>query len=62
MSGVHAWRIVNGQLAAGGYARGRRTRGLRLANARDFRHGAAVNQVQPESRVGIDRKALVVKV
>jgi integrase/recombinase XerD len=46
MSGVHAWRIVTASseraLVRVDDGHGR----LRLANARDFRHGAAVNQVQ----------------
>jgi len=46
MSGVHAWRIGTAcsQRAAVRVDDGREW--LRLANARDFRHGAAVNQVQ----------------
>src|SRR6266568_8339148 len=46
MSGAHAWRIVtaSSQRAAVHVDDGRGR--LRLANARDFRHGAAVNQVQ----------------
>ena len=46
MSGVHAWRIVTASsLRAAVHVDDGRGR-LRLANARDFRHGAAVNQVQ----------------
>src|SRR5712691_2579227 len=46
MSGVHAWRIVSAssQRAAVHVDDGRGR--LRLANARHFRHGAAVNQVE----------------
>jgi integrase/recombinase XerD len=46
MSGVQAWRIVTtSSLRAAVHVDDGRGR-LRLANARDFRHGAAVNQVQ----------------
>jgi integrase len=46
MSAVHAWRIVTECSRRAGVQVESRPGVLRPANARDFRHGAAVNQVQ----------------
>src|SRR5919202_2588170 len=46
MSTVHAWRIVTACSRRAGVQVEGADGVLRLANARDFRHGAAVNQVQ----------------
>jgi integrase/recombinase XerD len=46
MSTVHAWRIVTACSRRAGIEVEGTDGGLRPANARDFRHGAAVNQVQ----------------
>jgi integrase/recombinase XerD len=46
MSGVHGWRIVTACSERAGVQVDDGHGQLRSANARDFRHGAAVNQVQ----------------
>src|SRR5919198_5799298 len=46
MSAVHAWRIVTACSRRAGVQVEDGQGHLRAANARDFRHGAAVNQVQ----------------
>ncbi len=46
MSGVHGWRIVTACSQRAGVQVDDGQGQLRPANARDFRHGAAVNQVQ----------------
>lgn len=48
MSAVHAWRIVTACSRSAGVQVEGADGVLRQANARDFRHGAAVNQVQQD--------------